>query len=76
MNGNAFRINMGNLISVPAQSALPLYTITHAHSFMFCEHMPPKDRVRNNDAIKNINTSGIYSTLVCSALDWAFLFGP
>ncbi len=35
MSSHAFRMDMGNLISVPAQSAPPSYTITHAHSFMF-----------------------------------------
>ncbi len=35
MSSQAFRMDMGNLISVPAQSAPPSYTITHAHSFMF-----------------------------------------
>ncbi len=35
MSGHAFRMDMGNLISVPGQSAPPSYTITHAHSFMF-----------------------------------------
>ncbi len=29
MSGHAFRIDMGNLISVPAQSAPPSYTSTH-----------------------------------------------
>ncbi len=36
MSGHAFRMDMGNLISVSAQSAPPSYTITQAHSFMFC----------------------------------------
>ncbi len=36
MSSHAFRMDMGNLISVSAQSAPPSYTITHAHSFMFC----------------------------------------
>ncbi len=35
MSGHAFRMDMGFLISVPAQSAPPSYTITHAHSFKF-----------------------------------------
>ncbi len=35
MSGHAFRMDMGNLISVSAQSASPSYTITHAQRFMF-----------------------------------------